>query len=63
VLDGLSPALTCVAGDGGVRSSGSKPKGRPFHPGVTGEGEDRTGESREPPLMPRDQAAPQDGMW
>lgn len=32
------PALTCVAGNGGVRSSGFKPAGPLLHPVVTGEG-------------------------
>jgi hypothetical protein len=46
-------ALTCVAGNGGVRSSGESR--RLFvHPGEYGREEDRTGESREPSLMPRD---------
>jgi hypothetical protein len=31
-------ALTCVAGNGGVRSSGFKLKGFPLHPGATGKG-------------------------
>ena len=31
-----------------------KPKGGPFHPGGHRRGEDRTGESREPSLMPRE---------
>jgi hypothetical protein len=38
---------------GGVRSSGESRSGGPFHPGGRGRGEDRTGESREPSLMPR----------
>ena len=47
---------------GGVRSSGGKPKRLLVHPGGGGRGEDRTGELREAPLMPR-QAEPRwDGM-
>ena len=38
------PSLTCVAGNGGVRSSGDQAQGLLFHPAATGEGEDRTGE-------------------
>ena len=32
------PTSTCAACEGGVRSSGFKPKDLSFHPGVTGEG-------------------------
>ena len=32
------PALTCAAGNCGVRSSGKKPKHAPFHPGVRARG-------------------------
>ena len=32
------PALTCVAGNCGVRSSGKKPKRVPFHPGAQARG-------------------------
>ena len=46
-------ALTCVAGNGGVRSSGESRR-LLVHPGEYGREEDRTGESREPSLMPRD---------
>jgi len=46
-------ALTCVAGNGGVRSSGESRR-LLAHPGEYGREEDRTGESREPSLMPRD---------
>ena len=52
------PALSCAAGNGGVRSSGKSPKGLPSHPGGHRRGADRTGESREPPLMPRNCGAP-----
>ena len=38
------PDLTCVAGNGGVRSSGDQAQGLLFHPVATGEGEDRKGE-------------------
>jgi hypothetical protein len=40
------PSLTCVAGNGGVRSSGDQAQGSLFHPAATGEGEDRTGEHK-----------------
>ena len=46
-------ALTCVAGNGGVRSSGESRR-LLVHPGEYGREEDRTGEPREPSLMPRD---------
>jgi hypothetical protein len=35
---GPVPALTCVAGNCGVRSSGKKPKRVPFHPGAQARG-------------------------
>ena len=35
---GSVPALTCVAGNCGVRSSGKKPKRVPFHPGAQARG-------------------------
>ena len=44
VFDGLAPPLTCVAGNGGVRSSGKMPKDTRSHPGVTGEGKTGWGE-------------------
>ena len=47
------PALTCVAGNCGVRSSGKKPKRVPFHPGAQARGRPDGRTSSEPPLMPR----------
>ena len=52
VLKGLAPPSACVAGNGGVRSSEGKPKD-PCSSGGHGQGADRMGESREPPLMSR----------
>ncbi len=49
-----APALTCVAGNGGVRSSEFMPEGSPFHPGATGEGKTGRVNASEPPMMPRD---------
>jgi len=54
VLDGLSLPLTCVAGDGGVRSSGRAPKRRWFHPGGVGEGKTGRVNVSEPLLMARE---------
>jgi retron-type reverse transcriptase len=62
VPDGLSSPLTCVAGNGGVRSSGGSRR-LLVHPGEYGREEDRTGESREPSLMPRDCGPLPDGCW
>ncbi len=47
------PTPTGVAGNGGVRSSGESPRA-PVPSGSHRRGEDRTGEGREPPLIPRD---------
>ena len=55
-------ALTCVAGNGGVRSSGESRR-LLVHPGEYGREEDRTGESREPSLMPRDCGLLPGGCW
>ena len=52
VLDGLAPPLTCVAGNGGVRSS-RESRRTPVPSGGYGQGADRTGELREPLLMSR----------
>jgi hypothetical protein len=54
------PALSCAAGNGGVRSTGKRPR-VPVPSGDYRQGAGRTGESREPPLMPRDEW-PRDGM-
>ena len=54
MLDGLSLPLTCAAGDGGVRSSGGKPKRRRFHPGGAGEGKPGRVKNVNPWLMPRE---------
>ena len=54
VLDGLSLPLTCVAGDGGVRSSGGAPKRCWFHPGGVGEGKTGRVNVSEPLLMARE---------
>ena len=47
VLDGLAPPLTCVAGNGGVRSLGESRRA-PVPSGGYGQGADRTGELCEP---------------
>jgi len=54
VLDGLSLPLTRAAGDGGVRSSGGKPKRCRFHPGGSGEGKPGRVKNVNPWLMPRE---------
>ena len=61
MLDGLSPPrrASSALGRRGAKPGG-KPKGGPFHPGGRRRGEDRTGESLEPSLMPR-KADPADG--
>src|SRR5665647_3733749 len=46
------PTPTGVAGNGGVRSSEESPRA-PVPSGSHRQGEDRTGELREPPLTPR----------
>src|SRR5436190_20419818 len=46
-------ALTCIAGNGGGRSSGFKPKGSPLHPGATGEGKTGRVNVSEPLMTPR----------
>jgi hypothetical protein len=38
VLDGLSPPLTCAAGNGRGAKLGGKPKRRRFHPGAQATG-------------------------
>src|SRR5262245_25121796 len=48
------PALSCAAGNGGVRSTGERPR-VPVPSGDYRQGAGRTGESREPPLMPREE--------
>ncbi len=48
------PDVRCLAPVGRVRSSGESRSGRSFHSSGGGRGEDRTGELREPSLMPRD---------
>ena len=52
VLDGLAPPWRASLANGGVRSSG-KSRRVPVPSGGHRQGEDRTGESREPPLMSR----------
>jgi hypothetical protein len=47
------PALTCAAGNGGVRSSEKTPKGPPFRPGATGKGKTGRVNASEPLMMPR----------
>ena len=47
------PALTCVAGNGGVRSIRGEAQGCPFHPGATGEGKAGRVSASELSLMPR----------
>lgn len=50
---GPVPALTCVASNCGVRSSGKKPKRVPFHPGGAGKGKAGRVNESESLLMPR----------
>lgn len=50
---GSVPTLTCVAGDGGVRSIRGEAQGRPLHPGATGEGKTGRVSASEFSLMPR----------
>src|ERR1019366_4511381 len=46
------PALTCVAGNCGVRSSGKKPKRVPFHPGAQARGRPDGRTKGTPPEFP-----------
>jgi hypothetical protein len=54
------PALSCAAGNSGVRSTGERPRAL-VPSGGHRLGAGRTGESREPPLM-SGEACPRDGM-
>jgi hypothetical protein len=60
-VEGIAPkqcssfvfSLTCVADNGGVRSSGGQAQGRPLHPGATAKRKTGRANASEPPMMPR----------
>jgi RNA-directed DNA polymerase len=53
---GSVPTLTCVAGNGGVRSIRGNAQGRPLHPGATGKGKAGRVNASELSLMPRNRS-------
>lgn len=52
-VHGSVPTLTCVAGNGGVRSIRGDAQGCPLHPGTTGKGKTGRVNASELSLMPR----------